>query len=106
MCVVAELRAVDVRSSHKFEEEISDASSENGVFIPKIEFSVRTGYYKEVITGVSTENIELDELHSEEQIPLKQISTSLLERPEQDDSPAYRIVALQDAQFRQMSDGS
>lgn len=42
----------------------------------------------------------------EEQIPLKQISTSLLERPERDDSPACRVVASQDAQFRQMSDGS
>jgi hypothetical protein len=42
MCVVAELRAVDVRLSHQFEEEISAASSENGVFIPKTEFSVRT----------------------------------------------------------------
>lgn len=42
-CVAAELRAVDVRSSHQFEEEIGAASSENGIFIAKIEFSVRTG---------------------------------------------------------------
>ena len=37
------LRAVDVRSSHQFEEEIGVASSENGLFIAKMEFSVRTG---------------------------------------------------------------
>ena len=43
MCVVAEPRAVDVISSHQFEEEIGAASSENGFFIAKIEFSVRTG---------------------------------------------------------------
>jgi hypothetical protein len=41
-CVVADLRAVDVRSSHRFEEEIGAASSENGLFIAKIDFSVRT----------------------------------------------------------------
>ena len=43
MCVVTKLRAVDVRSSHQFEEEIGAASSENGLFIAKMEFSVRTG---------------------------------------------------------------
>jgi hypothetical protein len=43
MCVVAELLAVDVRSSHQFEEEIGAASSENGLFIAKMEFSVWTG---------------------------------------------------------------
>jgi WD40 repeat protein len=43
MCVVAELRAVDVISSHQFEEEIGAASSENGLFIAKMEFSVWTG---------------------------------------------------------------
>jgi hypothetical protein len=43
MCVVAELRAVDLSSSHQFEEEIGAASSENGLFIAKMEFSVRTG---------------------------------------------------------------
>src|SRR5215510_7394702 len=43
MCVVEELRAVDVRSSHQFEEEIGAASSENGLFIAKIGFSVWTG---------------------------------------------------------------
>src|SRR5262245_29503880 len=43
MCVVAEFRAVDVRSSHQFEEEIGASSSENGLFIAKMEFSVRTG---------------------------------------------------------------
>jgi len=35
-------RAVDVSSSRQFEEEIGDASSENGLFIAKMEFSVRT----------------------------------------------------------------
>ena len=43
MRIVAELRAVDVISSHQFEEEIGAASSENGPFISKMEFSVRTG---------------------------------------------------------------
>jgi hypothetical protein len=43
MCVVAKLRAVDLITSHQFEEEISDASSENWLFIVKVEFSVRTG---------------------------------------------------------------
>ncbi len=42
MCVVAELRGVDVISSHQFEEEIGAASSENGLLIAKMEFSVRT----------------------------------------------------------------
>ena len=42
MRIVAELRAVDVISSHQFEEEIGAASSENGPFISKMEFSVRT----------------------------------------------------------------
>jgi hypothetical protein len=41
MCVVAQQRAVDVRSSHQFEEEIGAASSENRLFIAKIEFSVK-----------------------------------------------------------------
>jgi hypothetical protein len=36
MCVVAELRAVSMRSSHQFEEEIGAASSENGLFIAKM----------------------------------------------------------------------
>jgi hypothetical protein len=43
MCVVAEPLAVAVRSSHQFEEEIGAASSENGLFIAKMEFSVLTG---------------------------------------------------------------
>src|SRR5262249_577197 len=42
MCIAAELRAVDLSSSHQFDEEIGAASSENGFFIPKMEFSVRT----------------------------------------------------------------
>jgi hypothetical protein len=40
--LLPKLRAVDVRSRHQFEEEIGAASSENGFFIAKIEFSVRT----------------------------------------------------------------
>jgi hypothetical protein len=55
MCVVAELRAVEVRSSHQFEEEIGAASSENGVFIAKMEFSVRTGIPKTLVTPGGTE---------------------------------------------------
>jgi ribosomal protein S4 len=43
MRIVAEPRAVDVRSSHQFEEEIGAASSENGLFIAKMEFSAPTG---------------------------------------------------------------
>jgi hypothetical protein len=43
MRVIAEPRAVDVRSSHQFEEEIGAASSENRLFIAKMEFSVQTG---------------------------------------------------------------
>jgi hypothetical protein len=35
-------RAVDVSSSHQFEEEIGDASSEKGLFMAKMGFSVRT----------------------------------------------------------------
>jgi hypothetical protein len=42
MRIVAELRAVDVRSSHQFEEEIGAASSENGIFIAKMDFSAWT----------------------------------------------------------------
>jgi len=37
------LHGVAVRSSHQFEEEIGAASSENGLFIAKMKFSVRTG---------------------------------------------------------------
>src|SRR5262249_14459434 len=43
MCIAAELRAVDLSSSRQFDEEIGTSSSENGFFIPKMEFSVRTG---------------------------------------------------------------
>jgi hypothetical protein len=42
MCVIAEPRAVGVRSSYQFDEEIGAASAENGLFIAKMEFSVRT----------------------------------------------------------------
>jgi hypothetical protein len=45
MCVAAELHAVDMILSHQFEEEIGAASSENGLFIAKMKFSVRTGAY-------------------------------------------------------------
>jgi hypothetical protein len=38
-----EPRAVDLRLSHQFEEEIGAASSENRLFIAKMEFSVQTG---------------------------------------------------------------
>src|SRR5262249_20262133 len=44
VCTAAELRAVDLSSSHQFEEEIGTSSSENGLFIPKMEFSVRTAH--------------------------------------------------------------
>jgi hypothetical protein len=37
------LRDVDVGSRRQFEEEIGAASSENGLFIAKMEFSVRIG---------------------------------------------------------------
>src|SRR5262245_44570174 len=43
MCVIAESRAVEVISSHQFEEEIGPASPENGLLIAKMDFSVRTG---------------------------------------------------------------
>jgi hypothetical protein len=36
------LRAVDLITSHQFEEEIGDASSESGLFVTKMEFSVLT----------------------------------------------------------------
>jgi hypothetical protein len=36
MCVVADLSAVNLRSSHQFEDEIGAASSENGLFIAKM----------------------------------------------------------------------
>jgi hypothetical protein len=36
MCVVAEPGAVDLISSHQFEEEIGASSSENGLFIAKM----------------------------------------------------------------------
>jgi hypothetical protein len=43
MRVVVDLCAVDLRSSHQFEDEIGAASSENGLFIAKMKFSVQTG---------------------------------------------------------------
>jgi hypothetical protein len=42
MRLVVELRAVEVSSSHQFEEEVGAASSENGLFIAKMEFSLWT----------------------------------------------------------------
>jgi hypothetical protein len=55
MHVVAEPRAVDVRSRHQFEEEIGAASSENGLFIAKMGFSVWTGPdWKSFGSGSST----------------------------------------------------
>ena len=43
MRVATELRAIDLRPSHQFEDEIAAASSENLVLINKTEFSIRTG---------------------------------------------------------------
>jgi hypothetical protein len=43
MCNATEMRAVDLSSSHQFEEVIGAASSENWLFIPQMEFSVQTG---------------------------------------------------------------
>ena len=43
MCNATELRAVDLSSSHQFEEVIGAASSENWLFMPQMEFSVQTG---------------------------------------------------------------
>jgi hypothetical protein len=40
--LMPKLRAVDLITSHQFEEEIGDASSENGLFVTKMEFSVLT----------------------------------------------------------------
>jgi hypothetical protein len=42
MRVIAEPRAVDLRSSHQFEDEIGAESSENGLSFPKTEYSVWT----------------------------------------------------------------
>jgi hypothetical protein len=42
MRIVTKLRAVEVISRHQFEQEIGAASSENGFFITKMEFSART----------------------------------------------------------------
>jgi hypothetical protein len=42
MRIAAELHAIDLRSSHQFEEEIGAASLENGLFIAKMGFSIRT----------------------------------------------------------------
>jgi hypothetical protein len=39
---IAELRAIDLRSSHQFEEEIGNASSANRLLFHKTEFSVWT----------------------------------------------------------------
>src|SRR5262249_38720853 len=43
MRIVAEATRCRVSSSHQFEEEIGAASSENGLLIAKMEFSVQTG---------------------------------------------------------------
>jgi hypothetical protein len=42
MRIVSEPRAVDVSSSHQFEEESGNAPSENVLFMAKMEFSIRT----------------------------------------------------------------
>jgi len=44
MRIVVEPRAVDLRSSHQFEEEVGAAPPKNGLFIAKMEFSVHTWY--------------------------------------------------------------
>jgi hypothetical protein len=43
--LLPKLRAVDLITSHQFEEEIGAASSENWLFIVKMEFSVRTAVF-------------------------------------------------------------
>src|SRR5262249_44752100 len=49
-----ELSAIDLRSSHQFEEEIGAASSENLVLIHKTEFSIRTpSYYSICLASAS-----------------------------------------------------
>ena len=45
MCNATELRAVDLSSSHQIEEVIGAASSENELFIAKMEFSVRRNHH-------------------------------------------------------------
>jgi hypothetical protein len=55
MRIVAEPHAVDVRSSHQFEQEIGAASSENGLFITKMEFSVRTDTLTIMLKDVTIE---------------------------------------------------
>jgi hypothetical protein len=47
--LLPKLRAADLVSIHQSEEEIGAASSENGLFIAKMEFSVRTA----VISGMA-----------------------------------------------------
>jgi hypothetical protein len=54
MCVVEGLRAVDVSPSHQFKEEIGAASSENGLFIAKAEFSVQTLIFADQQSGMAT----------------------------------------------------
>jgi hypothetical protein len=42
MCAILVFSAESVNPLHQFEQEIGAASSENGFFIAKIEFSART----------------------------------------------------------------
>ena len=58
------LHAVDLILSHQFEEEIGAASSENGLFIAKMEFSIQTGAARgasaRIITDLHGESTSLD----------------------------------------------
>jgi hypothetical protein len=60
MRVAAELRAIDMRSSHQFEEEIGNASSVNLALIHKTEFSIRT---IEIIIAFSRDQGQQEGLH-------------------------------------------
>jgi hypothetical protein len=54
MRIAAELHAIDLRSSHQFEEEIGAASLENGLFIAKMGFSIRTTGLGQMVAGSRT----------------------------------------------------
>src|SRR5215510_8026910 len=55
----AELRAVDVSSSHQFDEEIGAASSENGLFIAKMEFSAWSARLSGRMSSINLCNITM-----------------------------------------------
>jgi len=58
-----------VRSSHQFEEEIGAASSENGLFIAKMEFSVRTGEAEREVTLTRPDSEGVRRARREYQLP-------------------------------------